>query len=201
MEPAMTAVRHLIVEGSSSSVDNGGAGTTSYHTVYLSHAIEQTDQHCFASDGALLSDMLGRQSSVIAAFKDGLNILFIQAGQNDLRSTDASVWLTAFSDYLTTFRNAIRRSGHLVKLGISTHNPRNEISFNANRAIADLALRLFPSEGKCDFVVDWAADPTWGPDAAAANQALYPDGTHPSQAGQSNMEANIFAPLSTLFFI
>jgi hypothetical protein len=59
MEPAVTAVRQLIVEGSSSSVDNGGAGTTSYHTVYLSHAIEQTDRHCFASDGALLSDMLG----------------------------------------------------------------------------------------------------------------------------------------------
>ena len=107
----MTAVRRLIFEGSSSSVDNGGAGTTSYHTLYLSHAIEQTDQRCFATDGALLTDMLGRQSSVITAFKDGLNILFIQAGQNDLRSTDASVWLAAFSDYLATFRDAIRRSG------------------------------------------------------------------------------------------
>ena len=198
--PPMTVVRHLIVEGSSSSVDNGGAGTTSYHTLYLSHAIEQTDQRCFATDGALLTDMLGRQSSVITAFKDGLNILFIQAGQNDLRSTDASVWLAAFSDYLATFRDAIRRSGQLVKLGISTHNPRNEITFNANRAIADPALRLFPSEGKCDFVVDWAADPAWGPDAAAANQTLYPDGTHPSQGGQSNMETNYFRPtLNALF--
>ena len=166
----------------------------------LSHAIEQTDQRCFATDGALLTDMLGRQSSVITAFKDGLNILFIQAGQNDLRSTDASVWLAAFSDYLATFRDAIRRSGQLVKLGISTHNPRNEITFNANRAIADPALRLFPSEGKCDFVVDWAADPAWGPDAAAANQTLYPDGTHPSQGGQSNMETNYFRPtLNALF--
>ena len=112
----MTVVRHLIVEGSSSSVDNGGAGTTLYHTLYLPHAIQQTDQQCFASDG-LFSDMRDRQSSVIAAFKGGLNILFIQARQNDLRSTDASVWLTAFSDYLATFRDAIRRSGHLVKLG------------------------------------------------------------------------------------
>jgi len=80
-------------------------------------------------------------------------------------------------------------------LGISTHNPRNEIPFNANRAIADPALRLFASEGKCDFVVDWAADPKWGPDAAVANQVLYPDGTHPSQAGQGNMEANYFRPV------
>jgi hypothetical protein len=197
---AMTVVRHLIVEGSSSSVDSGGARTTSYHTLYLPHAIQETDQQCFATDGALLSDMLGRQSSVIAAFKDGLNILFIQAGQNDLRSTDASVWLTAFSEYLAKFQDAIRSPGKLVRLGISTHNPRNEIPFNANRAIADPALRLFPSEGKCDFVVDWAADPTWGPDVAAANQALYPDGTHPSQAGQSNMETNYFRPALNFLF-
>jgi lysophospholipase L1-like esterase len=191
----MTAIRHLIVEGSSSSVDNGGAGTTSYHTLYLPHAIQVTDQQCFATDGAVLSDMLARQSSVIAAFKDGPNILFVQAGQNDLLSTNPSVWLANFSSYLAAFREAIASSGQLVRLGISTHNPRNDVTFNANRAVADPALRLFPSQGKCDFVVDWAADPSWGPDSAAANPALYPDGTHPSQAGQSNMEANYFRPV------
>src|SRR4051794_3615088 len=91
--PAMNVIRHLIVEGSSSSVDGGGAGTTSYHTLYLPHAIQQTDQKCFATDGALLSDMLARQSSVIAEFKESLNILFVQAGQNDLRSADPVAWL------------------------------------------------------------------------------------------------------------
>jgi lysophospholipase L1-like esterase len=197
----MTAVRHLIVEGSSSSVDNGGAGTTSYHTLYLPHAIQETDQQCFATDGALLSDMVARQPSVIAALKDGLNLLFIQAGQNDLLLTDASVWLTAFSAYLAKFQEAIKSSGKLVRLGISTHNPRNDTNFNTNRAIADRALRLFSSQGKCDFVVDWAVDPTWGPDPAAANPALYPDGTHSSQAGQSNMEAKYFRPvLNSLSF-
>jgi lysophospholipase L1-like esterase len=197
----MTAVRHLIVEGSSSSVDNGGAGTTSYHTLYLPHAIQETDQQCFATDGALLSDMLDRQPSVIDALKDGPNILFIQAGQNDLLLTDPSVWLTAFSAYLAKFQEAVRSSGKLVRLGICTHNPRDDINFNAHRAIADRALRLFSSQGKCDFVVDWAVDPISGPDSAAANPALYPDGTHPSQAGQSNMEAKYFRPvLNSLSF-
>jgi lysophospholipase L1-like esterase len=145
--------------------------------------------------------MLARQSSVIAAFKDGLNILLIQAGQNDLLSTDAPLWLTAFSAYLAKFKEAIESSGKLVRLGICTHNPRNDNTFNANRAVADPALRLFPSEGKCDFIVDWAVDATWGPDPAAANQTLYPDGTHPSQAGQSNMEAKYFRPvLNSLSF-
>jgi hypothetical protein len=196
----MTAVRYLIVEGSSSSVDNGGAGTMSYHTLYLPHAVHETDQQCFATDGAELPQMLARQSSVIAAFKDVPNILFIQGGQNDLLSMDPSVWLANFSAYLATFAAAIASSGKLVRLGISTHNPRNDVTFNANRAIADRALRLFPSEGKCDFVVDWAVDPTWGPDSAAANQILYPDGTHASQAGQNNMEASYFrAALNSLF--
>src|ERR1700734_2167631 len=96
----MTETRHLIVEGSSSSVDNGGAGPIPYPNLYLPQAIQETNQQSFATDGALLSDMLARQSSVIAAFKDGLNILFVQAGQNDLISTDAPVWLAAFTAYL-----------------------------------------------------------------------------------------------------
>jgi hypothetical protein len=145
--------------------------------------------------------MLARQSSVIAAFKDGLNILFIQEGRHDLLSIDPSVWLTNFSAYLATFRAAIAPSGKLVRLGVSTHNPRNDTTFNAHRAVADAALRPFPREGKCDFVVDWAVDPTWGPDSAATNQTLYPDGTHASQAGQNNMEANYFRPALNSFVI
>ena len=190
----MASVRHLIVDGSSSSVDNGGAGTTSYHTLYLPHASVETVQQCFATDGAGLAEMIARQASVLAALTDGPNILFIQGGQNDLLTMDPSVWLSRYSDFLAGFRAAIASSRKLVKLGVSTHNPRNDAQFNANRAIADQALRQFPSEGKCDFVVDWAVDQTWGPDAAALNQTLYPDGTHPSQAGQANMEAKYFRP-------
>jgi hypothetical protein len=167
----------------------------------LPHAIQETDQQCFATDGAGLPQMLARQSSVIAAFKDVPNILFIQGGQNDLLSMDPSVWLTNFSAYLATFAAAIASSNKLVRLGVSTHNPRNDITFNAHRAIADRALRLFRNQGKCDFVVDWAVDPTWGPDSAAANQTLYPDGTHASQAGQNNMEANYFRPALNSLFI
>ena len=74
----MASVRHLIVDGSSSSVDNGGAGTISYHTLYLPHASEQTVQQCFATDGAILQDMIARQVAVIAALTDGPNILLSQ---------------------------------------------------------------------------------------------------------------------------
>jgi lysophospholipase L1-like esterase len=197
----MTVVRHLIVEGSSSSVDGGGAATTSYHTIYLPNAVQETDQRCFAKDGAGLSGMIAQQSDVIAAFQDRPNILFVQAGQNDLVSTDAQAWLTAFSTYLATFQEAIRSSGKLVRLGIGTHNPRIGDAFNVNRAIADAVLRLFSNQGRCDFVVDWALGSVFGPDSAASNPALYPDGTHPSQEGQANMEAKYFRPvLNSLSF-
>ena len=116
-------------------------------------------------------------------------------------STDPSVWLANFSAYLATFQAAIASSGKLVRLGISTHNPRDNIAFNANRAIADPALRRFPEQGKCDFVVDWAVDPIWGPDSAAADKTLCPDGTHVSQAGQDNMEANYFRPAIDSLFL
>jgi hypothetical protein len=75
-----------------------------------------------------LPQMLERQSSVIVAFKDGLNIL-LQGGQNDLLSIDPSVWLTDFSAYLATFRAAIESSGKLVRLGVSTHDPPNDVTF------------------------------------------------------------------------
>ena len=178
-----------------------GPGRSPIIRFYLPNAVQETDQQCFATDGAGLPQMLARQSSVIAALKDGLNILFIQGGQNDLLSIDPSVWLTKFSAYLATFRAAIASSGKLVRLGVSTHNPRNDTTFNADRAVADAALRLFPRQGKCDFVVDWAVDPTWGPDSTASNQTLYPDGTHASQAGQNNMEANYFRPALNSFVI
>jgi hypothetical protein len=43
-------------------------------------------------------------------------------------------------------------------------------------------------------VIDFAANPTIGPDAAAQNKALYPDGLHPSDAAQSTM-ATIYGPV------
>jgi lysophospholipase L1-like esterase len=44
----------------------------------------------------------------------------------------------------------------------------------------------------CDFIVDLAADPILGPQAATSNTALYTDGTHLTDAGQ-DIEAQIRA--------
>jgi hypothetical protein len=149
-----------------------------------------------------LADLTSRQSSVIAALTStvGTTFLFIQGGQNDF-ITDAayasnpSGWLTDFDSYLATFRSAISGDGNFknrVKLGIATHNPRADKVHNSNRNVIDPVLLTWPRLGKCDFVVDWASDTTYGPDAACFNSSLYQDGIHPTQAGQNNMEALYF---------
>ena len=67
--------------------------------------------------------------------------------------------------------------------------PRARSSSRSRMLRSRAPWRLFPSQGKCDFVVDWAVDQTWGPDSAGLNQTLYLDGTHPSQPGQNNANA------------
>jgi lysophospholipase L1-like esterase len=200
----MTTYRHMVIDGSSSSVDGGGAGTTSYHTTYISHAIATTDQINFATDGAILADLISRQSSVIAALSStvGTTFLFIQGGQNDFiagaaYASNPSGWLTDFDSYLETFRSAISGDANLknrVKLGIATHNPRADKLHNSNRNVVDPVLLTWPRSGKCDFVVDWASDTKYGSDTAGFNASLYQDGIHPTQAGQNNMEALYFRP-------
>ncbi|UZK67929.1 SGNH/GDSL hydrolase family protein [Sphingomonas sp. M1-B02] len=50
------------------------------------------------------------------------------------------------------------------------------------RLVANSAIRAAVS-GKIDAVIDYAADPIMGPDAAACDRNLYPDGLHPSDGG------------------
>ena len=51
------------------------------------------------------------------------------------------------------------------------------------------AIRALVTGGNADFLIDWAVDLTYGQDADVSDAAKYPDGTHPSQANQNNMEA------------
>ena len=55
-------------------------------------------------------------------------------------------------------------------------------------------LRALVTGGNADFLIDWAADPTFGQDADVGDITKYPDGTHPSQANQNNMEALYYRP-------
>ena len=55
----------------------------------------------------------------------------------------------------------------------------NNAAINANRVPINDAIRAAVGT-KIDAVIDYAADPVMGPDAAACDTTLYMDGLHPT---------------------
>jgi hypothetical protein len=64
-------------------------------------------------------------------------------------------------------------------------------NFNVDRNQVNAAIRTWVGL-HADAIVDFAADPTMGPDAACLDTTLYQDGLHPTDHGHSILEP-IFA--------
>lgn len=103
-------------------------------------------------------------------------------GANDLQPyyNNATTFLAALEDVCAQLKTA----GYTV--GVATILPKgtaqaNFAAHNTLRATANAAITgSWVSSGKCDFIVDFAADATMGPDAAANDTLLYnADGLHP----------------------
>jgi lysophospholipase L1-like esterase len=191
--------RTLLVEGSSTSSPDGGlsqAPVTPYHAVYMSDpaAINRPISHTnFATGGETLADICKRVATVITAFgaPPTLNVLTLQLGQNDFitggpYANNVAGWVVDVETLIASYRDA---GNNLVKIGLTTQNPRNNPTFLGTRPAVNAAIRALVTSGKADFLVDWAMDPTYSQDADVTDTAKYPDGTHPSQANQNNMEA------------
>jgi lysophospholipase L1-like esterase len=189
--------RTLLVEGSSTSSPDGGLSqtpVTPYHVVYMSDlaAINPPISHTnFATGGETLADISKRVAKVITAFAvpPTLNVLTLQLGQNDFvadgpYANNVARWIADVETLIASYRGA----GN-VKIGLTTQNPRNDPTFLGTRPAVNAAIRALVTSGKADFLVDWAIDPTYSQDADVTDTAKYPDGTHPSQANQNNMEA------------
>jgi hypothetical protein len=196
----MTIYRHLFVEGSSTSHEPNAVGATVYCRSYLGHAIAPTDLVNYAGNGDGLAQILGRQSTVVGDFQDnGVNILFIQIGQNDFVSgavyqDNESAWFPDAISLINGYKAGATAAHKLLRIGVATMNPRSDSHHNASRVIVNAAMLLWPSQGVVDFVADWGNDPTYGNDADVSDTAKYPDTIHPSQANHDNMEANYFRP-------
>jgi lysophospholipase L1-like esterase len=189
--------RTLLVEGSSTSSPDGGLSqtpVTPYHVIYMSDpaAINPPISHKnFATGGETLADISKRVAKVITAFAvpPTLNVLTLQLGQNDFvadgpYANDVARWIADVETLIASYRGA----GN-VKIGLTTQNPRNDPTFLGTRPAVNAAIRALLTSGEADFLVDWAIDPTYSQDADVTDTAKYPDGTHPSQANQNNMEA------------
>lgn len=169
----------------------------SYTYKFGSHDSPQVIGNVVAVSGSGLSDVLGRATMVDGIIPDdtaGRKFIYsCLLGANDLLASpptghaSVAAWVTALGDMF-----ADRKAAGFVTVG-ATVLPSTDGSINTNRATANpLIVGLEGTD--TDDTVDFAADGTMGPDAAASDTDLYPDGKHPSDTGMANLEV-IYRPV------
>jgi len=125
-------------------------------------------------------------------------VVTLLIGANDLYNGQMSVTVDMWLAKVWAYTDSLRAQGYKVAVGTILPqcciNSASYITeFTRRRPIANAAIRA--AVGKhIDAVIDFAADPTIGPDSAALNKALYPDGLHPSASAQATM-ATIYGPV------
>ncbi len=137
----------------------------------------------------LVSRAARRDAMLPTTFGNKRFVLTVLIGANDLTSAMTTAqFLSDFAAWCDTARAA----GWIVV--ICTILPNTNVGFNAKRNVANTELRLWTTNGStvpgkhADYICDFAADATMGPDAAASNVTYYPDGVHPSNAGHVILE-------------
>ncbi|MEK7602223.1 MAG: peptidoglycan-binding protein [Patescibacteria group bacterium] len=151
-----------------------------------------------AVGGSGIGTLTARQQAVLDA-KPKVFTVFI--GANDLTSYSSA---TAFTNALFSYVATIKATG--AKVAVATILPQQIANASANNALhntrrveANNIIRAAVG-GKIDGVIDFAADPTMGPDSAAANTTLYYDGLHPTDGnsagtGGQNKLALVYGPV------
>jgi lysophospholipase L1-like esterase len=125
-------------------------------------------------------------------------VVTLLIGANDMYNGQMSITLDMWLAKVWAYTDSLRAQGYKVAMG--TILPQYNINgsaymteFTRRRPLANAAIRAAVG-AHIDAVIDFAADPTIGPDSAAANPALYPDGLHPSASAQATM-STIYGPV------
>jgi lysophospholipase L1-like esterase len=132
---------------------------------------------------------LQQRLPALLALKPDVVTVFI--GANDLLDYSGP---QAYADLLRSYVGAIKATG--AKVVVATNLPQTNVNvdyasrFNRSRAELATILRSAPW---VDGVIDFAADPVMGSDAAAGDKALFGDGVHPTDEGQKKLAA-IYKP-------
>jgi lysophospholipase L1-like esterase len=133
-------------------------------------------------------------------------VVTVLVGANDLVSWNPAWTTDAWLERLWGYIGTLKAKGYKVAVGtiLPQYQPTNSVAnytadFNARRKVVNSAIKAAVGT-KIDAVIDFAADPVMGPDAAAQNKDLYYDGIHPTDScgvgcgGQGKMYA-IYAPV------
>ena len=184
----------LASEGDSISYTWGGN-----HTGMYAGLRKDSLTHCgLAVGGSGLNTMSSRSDGVINCNPKVLTVLI---GANDLwDASSADAYLTNLFAYTDKFRaRGIKVAVGTILPQYIASNPTYNTVFNARRADVNKGIRAAVG-GRIDAVIDFASDPTMGPDEAARNTSLYHDGVHPTDGcglgcgGQGKL-ASVYTPV------
>jgi hypothetical protein len=134
--------------------------------------------HNNAVSGSTIANLVTRSTEIDASYASG-STLVVLIGANDLVGLGATTWLTNLRAYL------VARKAVGWRIVLCTPTPATTSGFNTQRALVLATMRGWNGDGTVDYLIDFAADPTMGPDSAASNTSLYADGLHPTTFGQS----------------
>lgn len=178
----------LVSEGDSLSVKRSG----NYVGMYAA-ARPTITVYGLAVGGSTVVTMAARAQGVVDKRPEVLTVLI---GTNNLTVYGSP---QAFLDKLYAYTDPMRALGIKVAVGtiLPKYNPAwttlQETTWTTDRAAVNVAIRQAAISGRIDDVIDFAADPVMGHDAAARDVTLYGDGTHPTALGQTRMAA-IYTP-------
>ena len=114
-------------------------------------------------------------------------IYTVLIGRNDFLtwSADPAGYAAAVGAHMLEMKQA-----GFTKTALATVLPSTATNFNAWRNTVNATIKAagFTTTYSIDAIIDFAADATMGPDAAAANTTYYADGIHPTTAGQAALE-------------
>ena len=182
--------RKMAVEGTSISV--GGASFSLYKNI-ASTPITFT---AFATNGATIANIISRVASVDAVYSPGdLNLLTIEFGANDFQ-TGLQATHEAALENLFVYCDARRAVGWKVIMGTLLSESSAHTTYLAARAYINPLIRAAVNV-RIDAIIDWAADPIIGPDAAGNDTSLYSDGIHVTSKGSAIMALVIRKTLNT----
>lgn len=125
-------------------------------------------------------------------------IATILIGANDLQPVYHSA--SSFLTQLWIVTDQLRARGAYVGIGTILPKGSSQSGYaehNTLRATANASIAAAVGT-HLDFVIDFAADATMGPDAAANNATYYGDGLHPTAAGHTILEAIYRAAVNAL---
>lgn len=137
----------------------------------------------------------GQVGALLSRYSTDNRIVLLFLGTNDL-TVGARSTAQIYAD-IQTYAGYVRASGG--KIIVATLLPNSAWNGTQQTARNDLNTLIRTNWASfADGLADFGTDPTMGPQAAASNSALYPDGLHPSRVGHSYLAPIAAAAIQAL---